>query len=250
MKKFSTILLLLPSISLLAGGGNHALSGSGQIVNRSITVQNTEEQHAGNQGVSHIKLSCDDPKIHLADISIMVALEKFGKGSIQIENEKPGFVISNIGDGKIRVDFTGDNDQKINDIDFTVKYIVEGNVGGITGFNATAPIKVNVINRNDMNLIKSGSEDISSQVSSNNIGSSNALNLYPNPANSTLNVAVPVQDASLLRIIDLQGKVWSSQPIIEPGKISVDVSSLPQGFYLAEAATPSGPVVQRFCVER
>lgn len=68
---------------------------------------------------------------------------------------------------------------------------------------------------------------------------SHTLNLYPNPASSTLTLNVP--NETPVQVVDLLGKVWINTPYQQ----SLDISHLPMGMYLLKTATQSQTFMKR-----
>ena len=67
------------------------------------------------------------------------------------------------------------------------------------------------------------------------------LDIYPNPAQQSINIKIPLPEpACSVSISDLLGRELSRQTISNDGNI--DIASLPTGLYLLTATTPSGSV--------
>jgi hypothetical protein len=69
----------------------------------------------------------------------------------------------------------------------------------------------------------------------------NLINIYPNPANSILNVSFsePLNEYVTLRIFDTNGKVWLENTTIKELE-SLDITTLPNGFYVIGIQTATG----------
>ena len=70
-------------------------------------------------------------------------------------------------------------------------------------------------------------------VSVKNIAESNVAKLYPNPANDVLYVEVNNKDIQQVSILDLSGKLLSTQTVTE-SKVALNVSTLPSGTYFVQ----------------
>lgn len=78
----------------------------------------------------------------------------------------------------------------------------------------------------------------------------NAMSLYPNPAGNTLSVHFNINNPAYLRITDIEGREIM---LLAAGEkdLQVDVSTLPEGLYLAETIDGNGSVsVLRFSIRR
>lgn len=58
-----------------------------------------------------------------------------------------------------------------------------------------------------------------------------ALDIYPNPANDVLNIELPSNDASLIRVFDASGKMVMMREVKGQEEYTLDVSSLSAGLY-------------------
>ena len=77
-------------------------------------------------------------------------------------------------------------------------------------------------------------------TSVNNIGKSTSLKLYPNPASSTVNVALPANtNNAVATIISMSGKVATTQNI-NSGNAAINVSNLPSGIYNVNVTLENG----------
>jgi hypothetical protein len=82
--------------------------------------------------------------------------------------------------------------------------------------------------------------------------SSIGYNMYPNPANSTVNIQfnTAVAETVLVSIYNLQGKLVSmSSTISNASKMTFNVSNLSQGMYFVELKGESFKVVEKLIVE-
>ncbi len=81
----------------------------------------------------------------------------------------------------------------------------------------------------------------------------NSLNFYPNPANSTLNVDINLEQPTLANITlaDLNGRVITIDEVENAYKQrrQYDVSSLPNGMYIVRIATKAGTKTKKFVVQ-
>lgn len=81
----------------------------------------------------------------------------------------------------------------------------------------------------------------------------NALNFFPNPANSTLNVEIDLETPALanVTIADLNGRVIQIDEIENAFKQSkqYDVADLPNGTYIIRIATKEGTKTKKFVVQ-
>lgn len=80
-------------------------------------------------------------------------------------------------------------------------------------------------------------------------------NIYPNPANSQLNVAIAPNKAGeiSLDVFDMQGRLLSGQRLnVLPGsqEVSLDVSDLMEGVYILKIQTAEGMYPHCFVIER
>ena len=77
--------------------------------------------------------------------------------------------------------------------------------------------------------------------------SASALQIYPNPATSTITIKTPEEASTLsIQITDLLGQVLHHQTLSTNQPINI--SALPTGLYLLSAATPTGTVFSgKFC---
>ena len=67
------------------------------------------------------------------------------------------------------------------------------------------------------------------------------LDIYPNPAQQSINIKIPLpESACSVSISDLLGRELSRQTIANEGKVNIE--ALPDGFYLLTATTSSGKV--------
>lgn len=78
----------------------------------------------------------------------------------------------------------------------------------------------------------------------------NALNLFPNPANNVLNIALDLDKASNVRYIltDVQGRVLNMQMHnnVQNDVYTLDVTNLPAGVYFMNARTENAVFTKRF----
>lgn len=78
-----------------------------------------------------------------------------------------------------------------------------------------------------------------------------ALTVYPNPAHSTMYVEtdIPLWEKAMLRLMDIQGKVWVQTEVQSATKFKLDISSLPAGMYLVELEHAAGREVQKMILK-
>ncbi len=99
----------------------------------------------------------------------------------------------------------------------------DGDVSGVQGYN-------------DFWIVK-----LSPESSPTSAPSSLPLEIFPNPATQTISLQIPSEEPTLsVCITDLLGREINLQTI--PSSQEIDISSLPNGFYLVTATTPSGKV--------
>lgn len=67
-----------------------------------------------------------------------------------------------------------------------------------------------------------------------------AVNLFPNPASSSVNFLVSGAETSTLRVFDLQGRLVHQQPL--GGEASIDVNAWSNGLYVWQVSDPTGQV--------
>ncbi|MFI5264476.1 MAG: T9SS type A sorting domain-containing protein, partial [Candidatus Kapaibacterium sp.] len=83
-------------------------------------------------------------------------------------------------------------------------------------------------------------------VSEINSNSGISLNLYPNPASSSLRVDIPGYEIDAIRIVDPLGR----EILVRKDKTdnSLDISKLPNGFYYCIAKSGRDQIVRKFIV--
>ena len=81
----------------------------------------------------------------------------------------------------------------------------------------------------------------------NNLALKGELKLYPNPANTFIQVKAEKYEAGKLKILDVAGNTCSTHTFTRENKI--DISNLPQGLYFVEIETGKLTEVLRFIKE-
>ena len=59
-----------------------------------------------------------------------------------------------------------------------------------------------------------------------------SMSIYPNPANHLLNIALKGEASGTISIINLEGQVMETIQANRAGLVSIDISHLPNGFYI------------------
>ena len=72
-----------------------------------------------------------------------------------------------------------------------------------------------------------------------------AINLYPNPANKTLNIDFETDSEFTIRIFDMQGKEVAKKS----NSKTIDVSSYSNGIYMLQILSNEGVATKRFVKE-
>ena len=89
----------------------------------------------------------------------------------------------------------------------------------------------------------------------NNAGTDNSLGIYPNPNNGKFKLGIindQNEQSINLTIRDVSGKIVKTIPVIVTGDIyteDIDVSDLPQGFYILTTEGTGERVVQKFIIK-
>ena len=143
--------------------------------------------------------------------------------------------INNLGELQWQKSLGGSKDDYADDITQTADggYLVSGisksNDGDVSGNHAA--------NTFDYWVVKLGPEQVDvNDLPSNPIG---YLEIFPNPANSTVSISILAEEISLeVSITDAQGRRISHQTIPNGGNL--DTSNLVNGIYSILATTPSG----------
>ena len=65
--------------------------------------------------------------------------------------------------------------------------------------------------------------------------------IYPNPAGDVLYLNLP-DDSNGIALFDISGKLILNQPATNAGAVSLDVSSIPSGWYVVSFESGSQPV--------
>jgi hypothetical protein len=73
----------------------------------------------------------------------------------------------------------------------------------------------------------------------------NAINLYPNPASSLLNIDAPLLDITRVEVFDLSGRKMSDQLVTDSDDLIIDMSSFRSALYFVKITTDSGTVTKR-----
>jgi len=73
----------------------------------------------------------------------------------------------------------------------------------------------------------------------------NAINLYPNPANSLLNIDAPLLDITRVEVFDLSGRKMSDRIFNASDEPIIDMSSFRSALYFVRITTDSGTVTKR-----
>ncbi|MEX1187689.1 MAG: T9SS type A sorting domain-containing protein [Bacteroidia bacterium] len=68
----------------------------------------------------------------------------------------------------------------------------------------------------------------------------NELELFPNPANSIVNISVPNLENQILRIVDISGKLVKSINSNNQTAVSIDISDLARGMYFVNVSNREG----------
>jgi hypothetical protein len=75
-----------------------------------------------------------------------------------------------------------------------------------------------------------------------------ALQLYPNPANSTFNLHLPEGTLHQVTLLDFLGRQVHTQKV-EGASTTLDIAHLPAGAYLCRITTSTGTLVRKLSVE-
>lgn len=73
------------------------------------------------------------------------------------------------------------------------------------------------------------------------------LNIFPNPAHSTLNIHYKGNKNTIVHVFDITGKKLFTQPLVT-GLNQLDISTWPSGVYLLQASTESGTATKKVTV--
>ena len=71
-----------------------------------------------------------------------------------------------------------------------------------------------------------------------------SFNIYPNPAHSTLNIALPVSNG-MISISDASGRIIESRRITDSYFTTIDVGSFSEGMYFVQFTDKSGAQIVR-----
>jgi hypothetical protein len=83
-----------------------------------------------------------------------------------------------------------------------------------------------------------------------NIANSDVIDIFPNPASSLLTVNVNKSlENHLLKVYDISGRIVFNS-VLENGINKIDVSSFPEGVYVAETENANGKIVKRILISR
>lgn len=88
-------------------------------------------------------------------------------------------------------------------------------------------------------------------VGANEISNLVNFNLYPNPANNVLNIDLngrPEQE-NIITLFNAYGQIVFSTRVYTSEKVSINISHLPSGMYLAQLESKEGRSTRKFIVE-
>jgi hypothetical protein len=80
------------------------------------------------------------------------------------------------------------------------------------------------------------------------VNQSDDIVIMPNPANDV--VTIRSEDAAVVTILDLQGRIVASAEIDQRGAVTVPIEMLAQGTYIVSCATAHGVTTRRLSVQR
>lgn len=118
-------------------------------------------------------------------------------------------------------------------------------------FSITAPFEYRVSNSNDEWYVRIAHKSNSGSRISNSINDISKLRVkaYPNPANQKLNVDIPKNSKSNLRITSLSGQVLLCENELNDS-IKLDISSFKSGVYLLIISNNKSFITTKFIVEK
>ena len=117
--------------------------------------------------------------------------------------------------------------QQSSDGGYIVAGYTQSNNGDVSGFHGVQ----------DYWVVKLSPESVSTKEDTPTA----PLDIYPNPAQQSINIKIPLpESACSVSISDLLGRELSRQTISNDGNL--DIAALPNGLYLLTASTPSGSV--------
>jgi len=105
----------------------------------------------------------------------------------------------------------------------------------------------NVYDEVGMQIGTPGLPNDASTVSSEEIFLSKNVTIFPNPANTTLNVVSELEEEFTIQLFDLYGKKISEN---RAGNNRIDVSQIPAGMYLVKLNFEEASVSKKITVQR
>jgi hypothetical protein len=103
----------------------------------------------------------------------------------------------------------------------------------------------------DFNTTRSNRDNRLSTAQPNGISEllTQLVNIWPNPANTVLNVENSSNQLIEARILDQTGRVVSTATLV-PGQTKIDCGKLAMGMYNIELRTLGAKTLKRFVIER
>ncbi|MFI5221529.1 MAG: T9SS type A sorting domain-containing protein [Bacteroidia bacterium] len=81
------------------------------------------------------------------------------------------------------------------------------------------------------------------------ISSKNEITVYPNPANSVLNISSVQNNISLISIYDITGRKVETRTLNNESEVSIDISHLNKGIYFMTVETGSSRITKKIIIE-
>jgi hypothetical protein len=76
------------------------------------------------------------------------------------------------------------------------------------------------------------------------------LFIYPNPTNKLINIILVKKTISTVKIFNTLGQLVLSQEDIDDNSTELDISNIPNGFYIIHIETANGDTVRSSCIKR